>query len=124
MNSPRPTNAELKILTVLWRKGPSTVRAIFEDLPDQTGYTTILKLMQIMLEKGLVTRNESDRTHIYQAAIPEASLKKNLVQDLIEKAFQGSSRDLILQALSTKKTSRKELAEIREMIESMERKTR
>jgi BlaI family penicillinase repressor len=123
MNPPKPTNAELKILTVLWRKGPSTVRAIFEDLPDQTGYTTILKLMQIMLEKGLLTRNESERTHIYQA-IPEASLKKNLVHDLIEKAFEGSARDLILQALSTKKTSRKELAEIREMIESMERKNR
>jgi BlaI family transcriptional regulator, penicillinase repressor len=118
----QPTRTELRILQVLWKNGPSTVRQVFDDLGGEGGYTTILKLMQIMLEKGLLTRNEKDRSHVYAAAVPEARAKKSLVQDLMHKAFQGSAKELILQALSTKKASREELAEIRRMIEQMEKK--
>lgn len=118
----RPTNAELKILTVLWKEGPCTVRQVHEKLGAGAGYTTILKLMQIMVEKRLLRRNESDRTHVYEAAVGEAVAKRNLVRDLMERAFRGSAKELILQALSAEKTSREELAEIRRMIEEIERK--
>jgi BlaI family penicillinase repressor len=118
----QPTNAELRILRILWKNGPSTVRHVFEELEGESGYTTVLKMMQIMLEKGLLTRNETDRSHVYAAAAPEARAKKSLVQDLMQKAFEGSAKDLILQALSTKKASREELAEIRRMIEEMEKR--
>src|SRR4051794_38793397 len=100
--SAQPTNAELKILQVLWRKGPSTVREVFEELGGEGGYTTVLKMMQIMLEKGLLSRNESNRSHVYAAAAAEGRAKKTLVQDFMQKAFAGSARDLIVQALSTK----------------------
>jgi BlaI family penicillinase repressor len=118
----QPTKAELRILQVLWRLGPSTVRRVFEELGETTGYTSALKLMQIMLEKGFLTRNDEDRTHIYKAAVPEAEAKRGLVQEFIEKAFGGSSKELIVQALSTKKASAKELLEIKKMIEEMEGK--
>ena len=121
-NSIRPTNAELRILEVLWEKGPSTVRQVHERLGGEVGYTTALKLMQIMLEKGILSRNETERTHVYAAAAPAQSVKRNLALDLMHKAFGGSARDLVLQALSAKKASRDELAEIRKMIEEMERK--
>jgi predicted transcriptional regulator len=117
-----PTNAEFRILQVLWAKGPNSVRAVYEELGEAGGYTSVLKLLQIMLEKGLVTRNDSDRTHVYRAVISEAEAKGSLVHEVIRKAFGGSTKDLIVQALSTKKSSRAELAEIREMIEAMERK--
>jgi BlaI family penicillinase repressor len=120
--SPRPTNAELRILQVLWKLGPVTVRRVYEELGGTGGYTTVLKLMQIMVEKGLVSRNETERTHIYEAAIPENRAKKNLISDLIKKAFHGSAKELIVQALSTKRTSRAELAEIRKLIDEMEKR--
>ena len=118
----KPTNSELKILQVLWTRGPSTVRDVHSELGGETGYTTVLKLMQIMAEKGLVRRNQDARSHIFEAAASEAETKKGLVGDLIEKAFSGSARDLILQALSARKTSPDELSEIRRLIEEMERK--
>jgi predicted transcriptional regulator len=120
----RPTGAELEILQVLWREGPSTVRQVHEALDPGTGYTTVLKLMQIMTEKGLLLRDTSDRTHVYEPAISEQQTKKGIVGDLLEKAFSGSAKDLILQALSAKRTSAEELAEIRKAIENIEKGNR
>ena len=119
---PRPTDSELSILRVLWQLGPSTVRRVQEELNQNqtTGYTTVLKLLQIMNEKGLVNRDESERTHIYRAAIPEEETKQQLVTDLLKRAFGGSARQLVLHALSAKKASRKELAQIRRLLDQME----
>jgi BlaI family penicillinase repressor len=116
-----PTKAEIRILQVLWRFGPRTVRRVYEEL-GEAGYTSVLKIMQIMLEKGLLSRNDDNRTHVYAAAVPEAEAKRGLVQELMEKAFGGSSKDLIVQALSAKKASAEELLEIKKMIEEMEAK--
>lgn len=115
---PRPTDAELAILSVLWRRGPSTVREVL-DASDSTaqGYTTILKLLQIMTDKGLVLRDERQRTHIYRAARSEQQTQKQLLGDLIERAFGGSAAQLIVRALSAKKTSPQELREIRKLID-------
>ena len=119
---PRPTDAELEILKVLWRRGPSTVREVFETLGEtkQTGYTTVLKLMQIMADKGLVRRDESERAHRYEAAAPEEETQRQLVGDLLQKAFDGSARKLVLQALSSDAASAGELAEIRRMLDELE----
>ncbi len=117
---PRPTESELAILRVLWLRGPSTVRQVQEELGEETGYTTALKLLQIMTEKKLVTRNESERTHVYQARLPEEETQKQLVSDLLHRAFSGSAKKLVMQALATKKASRTELAEIRKLIDEIE----
>ena len=119
---PRPTDAELEILKVLWRRGPSTVREVFETLGEtkQTGYTTVLKFMQIMSEKGLVRRDESERAHRYEAAVPEEETQRQLVGDLLQKAFDGSARKLVLHALSADPASANELAEIRRMLDELE----
>lgn len=119
--TPRPTDAELAILRVLWERGPSTVRQVHEALGTrerQTAYTTALKLLQIMTEKGLVRRDETDRTHVYQARLSEEQTQRQLVRDLLERAFGGSSSKLVLQALNAKRASPEELAEIRKLIES------
>jgi predicted transcriptional regulator len=121
---PRPTDGELAILRVLWRRGRSTVRQVKEALGDQTGYTTALKLLQIMTEKGLVTRDESRPTHVYEPRLPEEETQKQLLRDLIERAFGGSAMKLIMQALSTRKATPAELAEVRKLIEQMERRSR
>ncbi len=120
---PRPTDAELAILRVLWERGPSTVRDVTEALQKErgTGYTTALKLMQIMTEKGLVLRNDSQRTHVYEAVAAAEVTQKQLVSDLLNRAFGGSAQQLVLQALSSKKASRAELAEIRKLIDEMEK---
>jgi predicted transcriptional regulator len=118
---PKPTDAELAILRVLWRKGPSTVRTVQEQLGGDTGYTTALKLLQIMIEKKLVVRNESSRTHIYAASLAEESTQKQLLRDLLDKAFSGSAINLVMQALSTKKATPEELKEIRAMLDKLER---
>ncbi len=120
--SPRPTDAELGILRVLWERGPATVREVFEVLHPITasGYTTILKFLQIMHEKGLVKRNEDQKSHVYTAALKEEETQRQLVRDLLERAFGGSAQKLVLQALSAKKASAKELAEIRQLIEAMQ----
>lgn len=114
---PKPTNAELAILTVLWRRGPSTVREVHETLSERVGYTTVLKLLQIMTDKGLVTRDARSRTHVYQATLPEATTREHLVSDLIDRAFGGSSAALVLQALSTTPASRAELEQIRRLLD-------
>jgi predicted transcriptional regulator len=120
---PRPTDGELEILKVLWRRGPSTVREVFETLGETrgTGYTTILKLMQIMADKGLVVRDESERAHRYEAALPEEETQRRLVGDLMRKAFDGSARKLVLQALSAERATAEELSEIRRMLDELER---
>ena len=124
--TPRPTDAELGILKVLWRRGPSTVREVFEALGEErgTGYTTILKLMQIMADKGLVVRDESERAHRYEAAAPEDETQRRLVGDLLRKAFDGSAKKLVMQALSTERASAEELSEIRRMLDELEGKGR
>ena len=116
---PRPTDAELAILRVLWDRGPSTVRQVHEVLTEarETGYTTTLKLMQIMAEKGLVTRDESARTHIYTARSSQGQTQRQLVSDLMDRAFGGSSAALVLQALSAHPASPEELKEIQKLIE-------
>jgi BlaI family penicillinase repressor len=121
-NLPRPTDAELAILNVLWRRGPSTVRHVLDELnrTQPTGYTTVLKMLQIMTEKGLVGRDESERTHIYRATLPEEETQKQLVSDLLERAFGGSARQLVLHALAVNQTSRKELAQIRQLLDQLE----
>jgi BlaI family penicillinase repressor len=112
----KPTDAELAILRVLWTRGPSTVRRIAEVMGRESGYTTILKLLQIMTEKRLVVRDESERTHIYQAAYTEAQTQRQLVTDLLDRAFDGSAAKLVLQALAVNKASPEELAEIRKLL--------
>ena len=121
---PKPTDAELAILRVLWERGPSTVRDVTAALQKErgTGYTTALKLMQIMTEKGLVQRNDSQRTHVYEAVAAAEVTQKQLVTDLLERAFGGSAQQLIMRALSSKKASSAELIEIRELIDEMENK--
>jgi predicted transcriptional regulator len=111
----KPTDAELAILTVLWSRGPSTVRRIAEEMDREAGYTTILKLLQIMTEKGLVVRDESSRTHIYAAAYTQDQTQRQLVTDLLERAFDGSAAKLVLQALAASRTSPEELAEIKKL---------
>ena len=117
-----PTDRELAILGVLWEKGPSTVREIHEGLHQdvETGYTTTLKLMQIMVEKGLLMREEDGRRHIYRPALSEEKTQKQLVQGLLDRVFAGSAEKLVMRALSAKKVSAKELKRIREMLDEME----
>ena len=112
----KPTHAELDILRVLWSSGPSTVRQIAAVMGREEGYTTILKLLQIMTEKRLVVRDESARTHIYQAAYTEDQTQRQLVTDLVDRVFGGSAAKLVLQALATTKTSPDELEEIRKLL--------
>ena len=121
---PRPTDSELAILRILWERGPSTVRQVHEALAEsrETGYTTTLKLMQIMADKDLVTRNESARTHVYAAAAAEQETQQQLVRDLVDRAFGGSAAALVLQALSAEDTSAAELREIRKLIDDYREK--
>jgi predicted transcriptional regulator len=116
---PRPTDSELAILRVLWQRGPSTVRQVLEQIGDDSGYTTILKFLQIMTEKGLVTRDQSQRTHVYNASVPEEQTQRQLVADLLDRAFSGSAKKLVMQALSAKKASPRELAEIRKLLDQI-----
>ena len=118
----RPTDAELSILRALWHNGPGTVRQVQEILNRQrpTGYTTVLKLLQIMIEKGLVERDEAQRTHVYRARLSRSETQRQLVGDLLDKAFGGSASQLVIQALSSKRASAEELAQIRQIIDQME----
>lgn len=116
MPTRKPTDAELAILTVLWSRGPSTVRQVAAAMGREGGYTTVLKLLQIMAEKGLVTRDESARTHIYAPAYTEDQTQRQLVMDLVERAFDGSAAKLVLQALASKKATPEELDEIRKLL--------
>jgi predicted transcriptional regulator len=114
----KPTDGELGILRVLWDRGPSTVREVAEVMGRQAGYTTVLKLLQIMTEKKLVLRDESERTHVYRPAYSEDQTQQHLVSDLISRAFEGSAAKLVLQALASGRTSPEELDEIRRLIDS------
>src|ERR687887_988483 len=116
---PRPTDAELAILRVLWERGPSTVRQVHDVLGRErpAAYTTALKLLQIMTEKGLVERDERDRTHVYRARLSEEQTQRQLVRDLLERAFGGSASKLVMQALATRRASADELREIRRLID-------
>jgi predicted transcriptional regulator len=116
MPTRKPTDAELAILRVLWTRGPSTVRQVASAMDREAGYTTVLKLLQIMAEKGLVTRDESARTHIYAPAYTEDQTQRQLVMDLVERAFEGSAAKLVLQALASKKATPEELDEIRKLL--------
>ena len=120
--APRPTDAELAILRVLWERGPSTVRQVFEVLSAERelGYTTALKMLQIMHEKGLVQRDVTDRTHVFTATRTQVQTQRTLLDDLLDKAFGGSSLSLVMQALATRKASREDLAEIRRMLDQAE----
>ncbi len=121
-NAVRPTGAELEILGVLWERGPSTVREVHERLARgrELGYTTVLKLLQIMAEKGLVLRDESERAHVYAARIPAEQTQRQLLGDLVERAFGGSAALLVLQALSSRKTSAGEISRIRAYLDALE----
>jgi predicted transcriptional regulator len=121
---PRPTEAELAILRVLWDRGPSTVRDVQQALEVErgTGYTTALKLLQIMTEKGLVRRDDRQRTHVYEAALPAEATQRQLVRDLLDRAFGGSARQLVMQALSAERASKADLAEIRKLLNTLEKK--
>ncbi len=122
MNLPRPTDAELAVLNVLWDRGPSTVRQIHEVLSGDRdlGYTTVLKSLQVMTEKGLVVRDESERSHVYAAAQTATQTQRSLLGDLVERAFGGSAAQLVIQALHAKRASKQELAEIRRLLEQAE----
>ncbi|HEX9945375.1 MAG TPA: BlaI/MecI/CopY family transcriptional regulator [Thermoanaerobaculia bacterium] len=119
---PRPTDAELAILRVLWRRGPSTVKDVHEELARRApaAYTTTLKQLQIMAEKGLVTRDESQRAHLYAARLPEEATQTQLVRDLLDRAFEGSATRLVMRALSSQPARPEELAEIRELLDQLE----
>lgn len=121
----RPTDAELAILRVLWNRGPSTVRQVFEVLSAERelGYTTALKMLQIMDEKGLVQRDVSERVHVFSATWTQSQTQRSLLDDLLDKAFGGSSRSLVLQALATRQASPADLAEIRKMLDQAEGST-
>ena len=116
---PRPTQAELVILRVLWERGASSVREVHEAMSDTrpAGYTTTLKLLQIMTGKGLVTRDDRGRTHVYQAALAEEQTQRQLLSDLLERAFGGSASRLIQQALAAQPASREEMIEIKKLID-------
>ena len=122
--SPRPTDAQLAILAVLWRLGPATVRQVHEGLPESVrrGYTTTLKLMQIMTEKGLVSRDESERSHVYSAVSAEGVMQDQLARDLVERAFEGSAAQLAMRALSLEPASHDELEAVRRLLDELENK--
>jgi BlaI family transcriptional regulator, penicillinase repressor len=117
----RPTDAELEILSVLWSRGPSTVREVHGELAERrVGYTTVLKLLQIMAEKGLVARDESERAHVYRARLAQEQTQKQLIGDLVDRAFGGSASRLVLRALSSRKSSPEEIERIRELLDELE----
>ena len=119
----RPTDAELEILNILWEHGPATVREVHEALHHDrsTGYTTTLKLMQIMAEKRLLKRDESNRAHVYQSRLPREKTLLGLTRDLLERAFGGSAERLVMHALQAKKVSAGELKRVREMVDEIGR---
>ena len=123
---PRPTDSELEILTVLWSRGPATVREVHEVIAGRkpAQYTTVLKTLQIMAEKGLVRRDEKQRAHIYEVAASRESTQRQLAGDLLQRAFSGSAARLLQGALSARKASKAELAELRKMLDEHEKGSR
>ena len=118
----KPTEAELAILRVLWARGPSTVRDVAEAMDRGGAYTTILKLMQIMTEKGLIVRDDASRAHVFEAAYSEDHTQQQLVKDLLDRLFDGSAAKLVMQALATRRASPEELREIRRVLAGAERR--
>jgi predicted transcriptional regulator len=126
MSSPRrnrppltlPTAAELDILAVLWRLGPATVREVHDQLSKDSGYTTTLKQMQLMTEKGLLVRSERFGSHVYEASVPKEQTQRQIAGDLMKRAFGGSARSLVMGALAAQPASREELDEIRGMLDA------
>ncbi len=118
----KPTDAELDILRVLWELGPSTVRQVHEHLPGKPprGYTTVLKIMQIMSDKGLVRRDERQRAHVYEPCLSAEETQRSLMTHLLDRAFEGSAGKMVMQALSTRKASAAEREEIRRLLDEME----
>jgi predicted transcriptional regulator len=124
-NTPRPTQSELRILAVLWRsEKPCTVREVHRQLGADSGYTTVLKFMQLMTDKGLLRRRRAGRSHVYRPAVPQQHMQKRLVTDLIHKAFGGSLRKLLVAALSGERASGEDLDEIRKLIDHAEARRR
>jgi BlaI family penicillinase repressor len=121
---PQPTNSELEILRVLWERGPSTVREVYDELKraKPVGYTTVLKFMQLMADKGLVRRNEQQRAHIYESMVPRESTQRQLVGDLLDRAFGGSAMQMVMQALSAKRATPAEIDQIRQLLDEYEEK--
>ena len=115
----KPTVSELEILRVLWARGPSTVREVHEELQEKKslGYTTVLKLLQIMTAKGTVRRNEEQRAHVYEACQPATETKRQLVGDVLQRVFEGSASELMIHALEGRRTSKKELDELRRLLD-------
>ena len=123
INQPHPTDGELEILRVLWQRGASTVRDVYDALSKTkpVGYTTVLKLMQIMADKGLVSRDEKQRAHVYSPRVPQEQTQRQMVRDLLRRAFDDSASQLVMQALASKKTSPEELAQIRQLLDAYDR---
>jgi BlaI family penicillinase repressor len=121
----KPTASELEILRVLWTRGPSTVREVHESLREQKslGYTTVLKLLQIMTAKGTVRRNEEQRAHVYEACLPATETKRQLAGDVLQRVFEGSASELMMHALAGRRTSKKELEELRRLLDEYEGRT-
>jgi BlaI family penicillinase repressor len=122
----KPTASELEILRVLWERGPSTVRDVHESLREKKdlGYTTVLKLLQIMTAKGTVRRNEEQRAHVYEACQPATETKRQLVGDVLQRVFEGSASELMIHALEGRRTSKKELDELRRLLDEYEGRSR
>jgi predicted transcriptional regulator len=118
----KPTAAELEILNALWRNGPSTVNEVQAVLArgDRVAYTTVLKQLQIMFEKGLVKRDDSTRPHVFRAAVAEAQVKRRVVSDVLDQVFEGSAMNLVMQALSVKRATPEELRKLRELLDEIE----
>jgi len=122
----KPTASELEILRVLWERGPSTVREVHEELSEKKamGYTTVLKLLQIMTAKGTVRRNEEQRAHVYEACQPATETKRQLAGDVLQRVFEGSASELMIHALEGRRTSKKELDELRRLLDEYEGRSR
>ena len=122
----KPTASELEILRVLWTRGPSTVREVHDALREKKdlGYTTVLKLLQIMTAKGTVRRDEGQRAHVYEACQPATETKRQLVGDVLQRVFEGSASELMIHALEGRRTSKKELEELRSLLDEYERRAR
>lgn len=121
-----PTESELEVLQILWEHGPSSVRKVNEKLNEkrEVGYTTTLKIMQIMTEKGLVTRNTDSRTHVYHSAVKEAETQTSLLDSFIQKTYRGSAMKLVMQALGKEDATTQELAELKQIIDKIEKKNK
>ncbi|HEY1481508.1 MAG TPA: BlaI/MecI/CopY family transcriptional regulator [Candidatus Acidoferrum sp.] len=125
-NPQKPTVSELEILHVLWERGPSTVREVHETISAKKplGYTTVLKLLQIMTSKGLVKRDEQERAHVYEAWQPAEKTKRQIAADMLQRVFDGSASELMLHALAERRSSKQEIAELRRLLDEYERKQR